>query len=173
MSWSSSWLKLSTSSWLNLISVISLIIVTFHSSAVSRFWYFSSFILLLVISLMSVRFVRCRIFRKFDPVVDLTSYFMKARSCFGTFFLDFSICCRKLRNLSINIDFRCLVCDTGSIRKCLTNVYYKYRWMSCTALYLLSHNMVDTIEKIPGIKHVLRSSTKYTPIYFLSNLYIS
>ena len=41
MSWSSSWLKLSTSSWLNLKSVISLIISTFHSSVVSRFWYFS------------------------------------------------------------------------------------------------------------------------------------
>ena len=69
-----------------------------------------------VISSIVFFLVRRRIFRRLEPVVDLTSCLMNERSCFGMSFLDFSIWLKNERNLSIRTFFKCFAWEIGSMR---------------------------------------------------------
>ena len=154
--------KCSTSSWLNLTSVISLMKSIFHlslSSISSKTIFRMSSI---QISSMLFLSVNKRMFLKLDPVVERTSFLINESNCLGISFFDFTIWFRKLRNLSMRTNLRCFVLEIGSIKLwCVCNgrskmnifsTFYVQSTYFCSVAFKLSTRFKHFINIIHKLK---------------------
>ena len=106
ISFSSSVEKLSSSSLLDFMYIISLAISIFHLLSSSMSQYLNLSMSSILSSSMVILSVNNSRFLRFEPVFDLLSYLMNLRRCFGTSLVDFSIWLRKLKNLRNKTFFR-------------------------------------------------------------------